>query len=186
MTSPPASIPPQQDAVLPSGHTFGITDCMSYLRQDSPSCKPTMQRVRISNFYKIGTTTRTSALYGAAGQPITTPWLMHCSLDDPDFSVVGTTAICGLFHRPWELSWDHPIPWAADVIASDRQQHARRVEAVNAGDMDRCLNLREYPSILAEFGTLTHHEHVRIRAWVAGCRAAAMAWRPEDAQADVV
>lgn len=162
-------------------HTFGITDCMSTMRQDTPSCNPTTEHVRISGFYKFGSTTRTSVLYGNAGQPITTLWLMPCSLDDPDFSVVGTTAVCGLFHRPWELSWDHPVPWPADLITAERQQHARRVDAVNAGDVDCCLNMKEYPDILGAFGPLTHHDQVRIRAWVQHCRSAAQAWRPAHA-----
>jgi len=157
-------------------HTFGITDCASYMRQDSPSFSPKKEGVRITGFFKITAHTLVSTMHFLLedGEDPTSYRLVPCSPDDPDFGVVGTYAVCGQFHRPWHLTWEHAVPWPADQIASERESWERRL--AKGDDAFHTLTSRGYPSLFNRFPPLSEHDRMRVRAWVAHCRAQASAW----------
>lgn len=157
-------------------HTFGVTDSVSYLRQDSPSLPATRERVRIQGFYKFTDHTLDPSMRFLLeyDEDPTARRMVPCGLDDPDFGVVNTYAICGQMHRPWELTWESPIRWSAEHIASERASWERRLaEGYNAVHR---LSSRGYPSLFNRFPPLSEHDRMRVRAWVAHCRAQASAW----------
>lgn len=156
-------------------HTFGITDIVSYQRQDTPLLPARRKQARITGFYKIAhhlPDTSMAALLSLPPDPIAR--LVPCHLDDPELAVVDTTSVCGAHHRPWDLTWEGPISWTGDLVAQERTDHHARV--AQGYDTIHGLSSRSYPELFAQFPPLTDHQRLAIASWVTQCRHASAQW----------
>ena len=126
-----------------------ITDCVKDTHDET--------RVRITGFYRIETRSASPLLGGG-----TVLGLMPCLPDDPCLAAISTYAICGKFHRPWDLVWERKIPWAQPAI--DEEQRDWR-ETVEKNDFSNALKSTGYPEIFEHFSPMTAHEKLAILAW---------------------
>ena len=107
--------------------------------------------VRITGFYKIGYRTSTNRV------------LLRCLPDDPGLAVIGSSSLCGLFHRPWELIWERFVPWSDDIIADAQSSWERRVG--EGDDIVHGITSNSYPQIHARYPDMSAHEHIAIEKW---------------------
>lgn len=129
-----------------------ITDCV---RTDSGDL------VRITGFYRIGFSTVGDAL------------MIPCRADDARLSVIGSYALCGKFHHPWEISLEGPVRWPEATV---RGEWAVWEEIVTS--TTELLTERDYPALLGRYKTLSAHQKIRLSAWRTG-QIARLAARPE-------
>lgn len=149
---------------LRDAYTFGITDIVVSPSTPQTTTDPTGER--ITGFYK-----RAADPHRTHGPT----HLLPCTHDDPDFGIVSTYGTPSLvhFHRPWDLTWHRPAPWPVDIVDHARSLHQAEVAYARKGNTEQAISLH---NLDARFPALTHHDRVRVLAWVRQCQAAAAAW----------
>jgi len=136
-----------------------ITDCVTVLGEGV--------RERITACYRISETGR-----AADGFRIRT--LVECSPDNPGLAVIETYAMCGRFHRPWTLRWDHPVNWSATLVADERRSFAARIAQPHGH-----LSSTDYPALLARFPALSAHEEMLLLSWRKETATRIAAWQAD-------
>ncbi len=115
--------------------------------------RQTGDRVRVTGFYRM----RRRDAVGA--KPHLS--LIACNPDDTRMSVIATYALCGQFHRPWDLDFNGFIPWSEDAIASEKDTARRYVE-----DADSSINSNGYPRLFEKLcPDLSAHGEMKLEIW---------------------
>lgn len=141
-------------------HTFGVSDWLRPV-PTSPRARP-KAAVELVGFFKI-----------VPKPPVHILCMVACTLDDPDLCAVCVAGKPARYHRPWAFVWDRPAPLTPMLLEADRLRHELRTRD---GFQDRRVhNSAMNPDLFARFPPLTHHDRLRIKAWVADCQARAHA-----------
>lgn len=114
-------------------------------------------RARITGFYKL------------TGFP-DNPRLTSCRATDPAMVAIDTYAVSGRIWKAWELTWQGPVPWNGDLIASELKNWEAGLSSPFS------FSLREYPRLVEPFLHMSLHEQIRMERWKRDTAQAIEAW----------
>ena len=101
--------------------------------------------------------------------------LVPCEPGDPDMELVYTDGFSTAVHRPWSLTWEQPMN-DPDRAGKQRKDFAQKVRLGSDFRTDFPLPTKTANGKILTLGTLTQHQRLSIRAWIADCQARAHSW----------